>query len=101
MAEPFSLELAGGLEWSIDPLAEPHGDAYVRTSRVSIRAAGREAHTIATFSDGPLNPPQRPCPDRRHRQAWEARIVLTLEPGEQLDRGARSGIGACQRSDRR
>ena len=131
MAEPFTLELAGGLEWSIDPPAEPD-DAYVRTARVSIRAAGLEAHTIATFSDGPwdlaLFFAQLAADWRGWREgerhwkalegelevqashhgarvliavtvrrpdmtfandAWEARIVLTLEPGEQLDRVAR------------
>jgi Family of unknown function (DUF6228) len=128
MTEPFILELAGGLEWSIDP---PHGDAYVRTARVSIRALGLEAHTIATFSDGPwdlalffaeLAADWRGWEGQRHwkalegelevqashhgahvliavtvkrpditfaNDAWEARIVLTLEPGEQLDRVAR------------
>jgi hypothetical protein len=119
---------ASGLEWSIDP---PHGDAYVRTARVSIRAPGLEAHTIATFSDGPwdlalffgqLAADWRGWEGERHwralegelevqashlgarvliavtvrrpdmtfaNDAWEARIVLTLEPGEQLDRVAR------------
>jgi len=128
MAEPFILELAGGLEWSIDP---PRGDAYVRTARVGIRAPGLEAHTIATFSDGPwdlalffaeLAADWRGWEGQRHwnalegelevrathygahvliavtirrpdmtfaNDAWEARIVLTLEPGEQLDRVAR------------
>jgi hypothetical protein len=128
VAEPFILGLPGGLEWSIDP---PHGDVYVRTARVTIRAPGLEAHTIATFSDGPwdlalffaqLAADWHGWEGERHwkalegelevqathrdarvliavtvrrpdmtfaNDAWEARIVLTLEPGEQLDRAAR------------
>jgi hypothetical protein len=130
MTEPFTLELAGGLKWSIDPPAEPH-DAYVRTARVSIRAPGLKAHTIATFSDGPwdlalffaelaadwrgwegvrrwkalegelevqashngarvLIAVTVRRPDMTFaNDAWEACIVLTLEPGEQLDCVAR------------
>jgi hypothetical protein len=122
----FYSVLAGGLEWNIDPPAEPHDD-YVRTARVRIRAAGLEARTIATFSDGPwdlalffaqLAADWRGWEGERHwralegdlevqasdqgarvliavtvrrpdmtfaNDAWQARIVLTLEPGEQVE----------------
>lgn len=112
------------------PSARRTYDPYVRTARVSIRAQGLEADTIATFSDGPwdialffaeLAADWRGWEGERHwgaldgelkvqashtgarviavtvrrpdmtfaNDAWEARIVLTLEPGEQLDRVAR------------
>jgi hypothetical protein len=139
MAEPFTLELAGGLQWSIDPPAEPH-DVCVRTARVSIRAPGLQAHTIATFSDGPrdlalffaeLAADWRGWEGERHWRALEGELEVQAShhrarspspSGAPHDfrlrrmggphrphsrtrratrpRGARSGIDACQRSDR-
>ena len=131
MAEAFSLQLADGLEWRIDPPVDPHGDGYVRTACVRIRARGLEAGTVATFSDGTSDLARFFAelaadwrgwdgeriwtalenemevkashdgarvmvavtvrrPDLSYADdAWEAKIVFRLEPGEQLTNVAR------------
>jgi Family of unknown function (DUF6228) len=131
MAESFALELPGGLRWVIEPPADPHGDGYVRTARVSIQASGLDARTVVTLSEGPWSPAdffaglaadwRGWAGERRWRalegemeieashdgarvlvavsvrrpdmtfaeDAWSARIVFALEPGEQLTGVAR------------
>jgi hypothetical protein len=138
MAGAFSLQLAGGVEWRIDPPLDPTDDAYVQTAR-AIRASGLEANTIATFSDGPwdlarffaeLVDSWRGWDGKRRwtalenemeveathngarvvigltirrpyltyaDDAWTARIVFELEPGEQLANVARELASALSR----
>jgi hypothetical protein len=128
VAQPFTLELPGGLKWIIDRPVDPYGDGYVRTARVEIRANGMVAHTTAFLAfDRPWNLAEFFAElaadwrgwagERRWRalggemaieashdgrahvliavtikrpqltfvkDAWSARIVFTLDAGEQL-----------------